>query len=370
MTNGERLLGTAVVACLLSASTTTLLAQGGLSVAPGWRISEEAHRAQARPSSEPRFLPASWVHGYWVSIVTHDYDSTKPDEVNVVLADSNGTRVRGVRVWLPGSIRVNIDDVVVVDDAGTLLASGYAVASERGIVYFIARVDANGAVADVIKTNPFVPSCVCPAPDGTIWALGQELGKSELHEDYMMLRQYAFGTGLVAQYLPRNSFRSDVSPGAVVASAESLRGFGQASYLRCAKDRVVVYVNLTDELAEIDSASHAVTRYSVDMSGLSGDKVKGLALSDEGRIFAGLSEGWGANPGGLTGLYELRADPTRRRAHWIPVEGTVTTIGEASRIPAGTFIRLLGHEGDNLIVERADMGLSSVRLVPVGATAQ
>jgi hypothetical protein len=364
------LLGVVVSSALFSGPASDVVAEDNRAPQSAGTIAQETHRAQARPLPEPRFLAARWSNGFWVSIVAHEYDSTAADTANVFLADADGVRVRDARVWVSGSTLVHIDDAVVADAAGTLLVAGYAVTSDRGTVHFIARLNPSGALGAMIDTGPFVVECVRPAPDGTVWALGQELDKARLHEDDMMLRQYAFGSGLLGKYLSRDSFHCRVSPAVVAECARTAGGFGQASYVRCDGSRVVVYVNLTNELVELDTTTHAVQRFAVKMSGRTGDTVKGFAFTDDGRIYAGLSGGSGANPVGTNGLYELSADSATHEAHWIPVEGTVTTLDEAGHSSQGTFVRLWGAEGSNLIIERANAGLSSVRLWPASSAAQ
>ncbi len=352
------------VLLLLGGSASTLLAQNDPARTSSWKLSETVHQVRYDDALVPGFVPwPSWYHGYVVFQALRSYSST---EANVVLFDSKGIRVRDARIWLPDAVQVRLWHAVATE-GGNIVATGYAVTRDRHMVSFIAKTNLSGEVTDVIKTGTFVPRCICEASDGTVWSLGGEPDKHELGEDFPMVRQFAFGQGQLRAYLPRSSFPPDVNPDAVAAT--SAFGSHQFSYLRCAKDRVSLYLNLTDQYIEINPSTGAVQRWDVDISSVDRARVSGLAVSDSGRILASLGD-WRKTPGPrVIGLFELDVDRNGHTARWLPVAGAAGRRDETQGMPQGVVVELWGADGDTLVVRRGggDADLTWVRLIPVEA---
>ncbi len=113
------------------------------------------------PFGESMSLP-SWSNGY---LVSRQLVSASPQVPNAVLYDAQGAKTREVVVWIPGSVRVILSNAVVTPD-GHLVGIGVAEQSDTTQAFFIAEVDRAGAVARVIRTNPYVPMQVL-APSQT-----------------------------------------------------------------------------------------------------------------------------------------------------------------------------------------------------------
>lgn len=277
-----------------------------------------------------------------------ELESFRPETPNVVLYDANGLRAREGRIWFSGAARVHIGHVAVTD-AGNIIAAGYVVSTDAAVASFIAKTDLSGKVAQVVRTNPFVPKMVCAASDGTVWSFGHDREKHEAKEDYAMLRQYSFDKGLLREYLPRQTFPPGPSP------ALNFRGQWGA-YLRCTKDGVALYVNQSDEYIELLGPSNTLTRWPVGAMPLPGMKVLGFAVTDSGQVYGALSEFERGLDLGWTGLYELERDARTGEARWLPVPGTLNYLDTKQGFPRGAFIRLWGTDGKNLIITQAGQG--------------
>jgi hypothetical protein len=62
------------------------------------------------------------------------------------------------------------------------------------------------------------------------------------------------------------------------------------TFLVCGKDRISVYLNETNEYFEIDPSREILNRWKMAMAPLAAARVKGLAVTDKGRVYASLFE--------------------------------------------------------------------------------
>lgn len=292
--------------------------------------------------------PPAFDRGYFISMA--EWDAAGPDRTAVVLFDAKGRQARAGKIWFSGAMRVHVH-YAGATETGDIIASGHAFTSDGANALFIAKTDSSGNVTQVVRTNPFAPSMVCASADGTLWSFGREL---DTREDFAMLRQYSLEGGLLRQFLPRSSFPPRSSPAAISG------GF-QGSFLHCAKDRVALYVNQTDEYVQLTFSDHVLQRWVLDMSSVGRAKVSGFAVTDAGHVYASLDEQYTGGDPGLTGLYELDTRAGTSTARWVPVNGTVGLLDRKQGIPRGSFMRLWGTDGQNLIISRSgDFGFSWV----------
>jgi hypothetical protein len=297
--------------------------------------------------------------GYFVSRIRDTFDKST---VNVVLVDEDGVQVRQARIWVPGATRVRLIGAVAAA-SGAVVATGYAVMSDGGAEHFIAETDLGGTVTATIRTNPFVPTCICAASDGTVWALGRELGKDERHEDFTMLRHFSFATGLLGEYLPRSSFQTAIDP-AAVATTSSVGGF-QATYLRCAGNRADLYVNVSNEFIQVDPSTNDVRRWPVAISKVGDAVPSGFAVTSAGRVFTSLRTVPGVQPA-LSGIYELEAGDADATAHFVPVGGMAGVSAARNALRGAAAGQLWGADGENLVIREP----GETRLVRADLTAR
>lgn len=170
---------------------------------------------------------------------------------------------------------------------------------------FIVKTDLAGNTIQSISTGTFHPEQLCEAPDGTVWSLGESVNAGAPEPDAEVVRQYDFGKGLLHSFLPENTVRAVLN-----SSKPWFNPFG--SFLRCGKEKVSIYLEFTDEYAEIDNSSFALTRWKLDQSVVQQRKANGLAVTDDGKVYVSFSA-HGAHgvsgPYGLTSLYQVEAEP-------------------------------------------------------------
>jgi len=123
-------------------------------------------------------------------------------------------------------------------------------------------------------------------------------------------------------------------------------------YLRCGKDRVLIYLAPAAQYIEVDASTERLTRWSVDMSSVVGSNTRGFAVTDEGRIFLAFANDPDPNGERKHGLYELKATPGSSIASLTAVDGTATAFDSDKNVPDGTFLRLWGADGNSLVVSR------------------
>jgi hypothetical protein len=93
--------------------------------------------------------------------------------------------------------------------------------------------------------------------------------------------------------------------------------------------------------------------------------VTGLAVTEKGLVYASLfGDGQiGGERKFSRGLYQLRLDPNSESGKWLSVAGTLSSYDPES-ILTGTFLKLWGADGEDLVIRRlygADM--SWVRVI-------
>lgn len=348
----------AMLVCVQGFSTGITLAQGTPTVVREWKLAAPARHAIFDEVVQPGLLAPNWAHGF--IIARSEKDSSDPADVNVVLYDRTGARTSEARVWLTGAVRVHVYDAIATDQ-GAVIASGYSVMADRTVVHFIARTDPGGKVTDVVNTKPFSPRSLSLSSDGTVWAMGLDPDRDDRHEDYRLVRHYSFDQGLLGAYLARNSFPRSTNPAAL--SATSAISGSQATFLRSGGNTVWVYINLTGQVVEINPSTDSEARFQVDMASQGNVNVRGFAVTDDGHLFAGLSE----FRNGPTELYELRPNRSTMHAQWVAVDDGATTAGGAAALAPGSFVQLWGADGRALVIERA--GEDGLSWVPVTRAA-
>jgi hypothetical protein len=115
-----------------------------------------------------------------------------------------GKRLVNVPVSAPGAAATRIRDVAAFP-GGTMAAIASAVDERGGAVQAIYWLSPAGAVTRALRTDPYLPLQIHPAPDGTLWAAGR-VRDSNLDDvpEYDVLRQYDAQGRLLRTALPRS----------------------------------------------------------------------------------------------------------------------------------------------------------------------
>lgn len=278
-----------------------------------------------------------WDKGYLISITPIMVSSGTS---SVRLYNSSGNKVRESALWFPGATTVYIISAAVTDE-GNIIASGTAVKADGTRAYFIAATDSSGNVTHVIQTNPFFPSEVCSASDGTVWSFGDLGTNSDLVPvDGDILRQFDFGKGLIHSHLPRSTFGKDPFPPA------QRRKDGQEVYFRCLSDRLVIYTGTADQYIEFDTVTASARRFRLDRS-VTNLPVRGFAVTNQGDVYGFLRDYF--KPNAVQGLFHLDVDSAAGYARWAPVMAASGAKGEP-----GVVVGLWGADGEYLVHGYAD----------------
>ena len=293
----------------------------------------------------------TWAHGYLAQFT----GETSPGKPNAEVYDKQGKLVSRARIWFPDALQITLIDAVPSVSAG-VVASGIAKTNE-GFTYFLAKTDISGSVVSLLR-NQRMASRVCEADDGTIWTFERDvLKESENDHHYPLVQQYSFEKGLLHSYLARELV--GLNPHAVVGG-----GGPNGSFLICGKDRILLYLNQTNEYIEIDPSTQSLQRWKMDMTPLAQAKVTGLGITENGHVYASLYEVQTETETKTHGLFELQREPNKATAKWIALAGTLNSHREGETVPENTFWRLWSAEGDDLIIGRQyDAEFSWVRVI-------
>jgi hypothetical protein len=314
----------------------------------GGHLSEPNHHVWFRLTAHR----PNWAHGYFAQVT----GETSPGKANAEQFDREGQLVSEARIWFAEAVSIHLFDVSPLRNGG-VVAGGHAETTE-GSSSFLAHTDASGSPISLLYLQTFIPLRVCQANDGTVWVFGRDPNKESANDlAYPLVRQYSFEEGLLSRYLPRDS---------VALRADAVAGGGgpNGSFLICGEKHISLYLNQTNEYIQIDPHTQSLQRWTMDMTPLAQAKVTGFAVTENGRIYASLYEVEPESQRKTRGLFELRVQPGKGTAKWVAVTGTLNSHGEGEAVAQGTFWRLWGTEGDDLIIgQQYDAEFSWVRVI-------
>jgi hypothetical protein len=280
-----------------------------------------------------------WDRGY---VLHHEIEkNADPEHPMVAVFDRDGKRVLDGRIWAPGFASVTVRRLGATHGGGVLASAG-GITTDGLVEHFIARTDSSGRTTQAVRTHQFLVQQLCEASDGTVWALGYNWDRSE-PADSNVLRHYSFERGLLGSFLALDSI-SKASDAVLLIESPS------SSYLRCGKDRVSLYFPSTADYVEVDSSTEKLVRWRVGPSSLTRDKATGFAVTEGGRIFASFVSVHDTFCD--SSLYELKPESGSFVVTLMPVDGASAVRNVNDDPPDGTFYRLWGADGDQLVVNR------------------
>lgn len=321
-------------------------------------LSQPLRTTRYPESIYPHGVLPDWDRGY---VIHYEIEkNSSPDEPMVVMYDSRGKRVLDGRIWPAGAASVNIRRTAAGHD-NAILAAGAAILLDGSVQRFIAKTDLRGNTAKTVFTGSFASEQICEAEDGTVWSLGDIISPEGTSTD--VLRQFSFEKGMLRSYLPRKSVQA--------REPNEPWFFPFGSFVRCGKNKVVVYLKFTDEYVEIDTKSFEAKRWTLDLSNAGQGKASGLAITEDGRVYGSFcKKGWGFS--GAIGLFEVIVAAASDAATLVPVKGSLSFRPDANPsmdaepLPPGTFLRLWGADKNDLAVWLADApDVSWVRVIPL-----
>jgi hypothetical protein len=292
----------------------------------------------------PNGIIPDWDRGY---IIHHEFElNNSPVAAMVVMYDATGKRVREGRIWPRGAGSVRIRRTAATRD-GAILAAGWAIMQDGSTPGYIVKTDLAGNTIQSLATGAFKPEQICEAPDGTVWSLGKA-GRPDGGPvpDTEVVRHFSFEKGLLHSFLPENTVQAVMD-----SDRPWFHPFG--SFLRCGKEKISMYLEFTNEYAEINTSTFELNRWKLDDSVVQQRKASGLAVTEDGRVYASFRASGIIGQPQVRGLYEIKAE-SGKLARLLPVTGTLTAIERDKISKPGTFTMLWGADGNQLVVWRTE----------------
>ena len=343
------------LALLLSFSTSAR-AQDQPPRSEAGQISNTLRSAAYPEAIYPDGIMPDWDRGY---VIHYEIEMNhSPDTPMVVMYDASGKRIRQGRIWPQGAGSVRIRRTAATSD-GAILAVGWAIMQDGSIQHYIVKTDLAGNTIQSVLAGGFGAEQLCEASDGTVWSVGQTIGlDGKQQHDANILRHYSFEMGLLHSFLPQSTVEAPV-----LSETPWFSPFG--SYVRCGKNKVSVYLKFTNEYAEVNTSSFELKRWKLDEAVVQQRETSGLAVTEDGRVYASFRANGSPGVELVRGLYEIKAVSGNRVAALLPVAGTITTIERGKVPPPGTFTMLWGADGNQLVVWRIEGSGSALSWVNV-----
>lgn len=302
-------------------------------------------------------LVPDWDRGYVIQYEART--NYHPDSSIVLVYDADGNRVREVTIWPTGATSVRIRRTAATHE-GAILAAGWAVVQDGSVQHYLVKTDLAGNTVQTLFTGSYYPEEICEASDGTIWSMGETSSRDVGHvENTDVLRHYSFEKGLLQSFLPQSSveglYRHSTRPW--------FNAF--ANYVRCGKNKVSVYLKFTNEYVEVDMSSLELTRWKLGEALGKNLDADGLAVTEDGRVYASFRAEGGRDLPQVHGLFQIKAVLGQPVAKLLPVAGTISRPKPQEVLAPGTFVLLWGADGNQLVVWRIEADRSPVSWVNV-----
>lgn len=255
-----------------------------------------------------------------------------PGQPQVRVYNQSGL-VLPITVSFPDSGTVSVEGVTALNGGPGALVSGSAWSQSGQFATFLAWIDNKGNTTKVIRTNPFLATRICLAPDGSIWAFGVNAENTQADDE--VVRHFSQDGTLTGKYALKSSFGVKRNPAVL-----SHRG---TPFIGASKDRVGVFSAIVDQWLEFDFDGKMLGRWTVDPppamkpDGTSSKplNVPAVVLRDDNSVYAWLDGGTNA------GIYVLDKSGPR----WV----------QATGIDTHRFACLFGAQGAELLL-RARQG--------------
>jgi len=256
-------------------------------------------------------------------VALEDFSSARPI---VRLFDSSGQRTGVIPVSIPEADWIGVRAVAHGLNGVTAIC-GYAKDRDAHAAGFFALALNDGKMERIVRTEPYWPSAVTIAPDGSIWTEGAEFEgtkKTFSKTDNGILRHFDPSGHLIGSFLPQSSLSRDEMFRGIDQMASNARrvgwyvGRGAKAYFEVVKDRLETYPPLAQ-----DESRH--------------ERISGLAITNNDHVFISKSDGVDSR------LYVLN----RESRTWDPV-----AVPEGGSPPATGW--LMGGSGNSVVLRTAE----------------
>jgi hypothetical protein len=239
-----RVLHSAMLLCLSFSAAVLSLAQSNQRVSP-WQ-----QKTLAGAFSTTRTIPRA-EHGYLVSFRRSNLPGGGGNIFLRSLADGDELPIT---FWVRDASEIRLEDVAT-SAMGQIYVAGSSVRQgEMAPTNFVAEIDRQGNVSQLVDLGPYAPKRVCAANDGTFWTFGVGLGGlGEDQRGERLLRQYSPDGHLLGAYLPSIKF-----------PALSRYGFRRAAVtLVCGDESVGVYLAKPARWIEVQSGTAIAYKWRI-----------------------------------------------------------------------------------------------------------
>jgi hypothetical protein len=234
-----------------------------------------------------------------------------------------------VQVTIPEAVEVFIRGAARSAD-GTVVVCGMAIDRDGRRSHYLATFDTGGSMRMLVRTDLYKPYRVAVAPDGSIWTAGVEASDqapaaskdpaADVLKPYLasgVIRHFDASGRLLASFVPQNTVRHlfDLTH--------------PRNYLVTGGGRVAWYSAEDRRYVEIDGDGRE-TDFTTQLPA-SGAEVTGIAIVDNGTVFAAVNYGSGGS------REHVICQLDRSTRSWVPVRR------EAS------YVLIYGAEGDVLV---------------------
>jgi len=210
---------------------------------------------------------------------------------------------------------------------GTIAACGCALGRAGRRVPYVALIAPSGQSVQVIRTDPYTPYLVTIAPDGTIWAVGEEVGDRK--DDTRILnvkvvRHFDKAGKEIGAYIPRSS----------LASPDLLLD----GHLAASRGRICWYPGGPNQLGSseyVEILEDGTITRSPPTPLMEHEVTTGMAVTDDAGTFLGT---WNLQ-NGKWGILSL--DKT---------QGTWVRVKIPPELASSPFSTLKGADGNNLVL--------------------
>ena len=260
--------------------------------------------------------------GRWTGAALVGWDRPAPA---IYAFDKQGQQVGNITVRVPQASEIRIYRAIRAPD-GSYAAVGIAYVSS-GAAAFIWRISADGLQQNAIATAPYIADDIAISSDGMLWTAGVQKQTTRLsYEDYAdehdIIRRFTPDGRPAGSWLRWQKAKGRAHPAS------------RGSFLFAATNRVGWYPAGGDEYIEFSLDGQITGRYPTAPM-IAGQQFTGVALCDDGRVFAGRET---HNARGAAEKWEI-VTLDRQQHTWQPVSGT----------PQGQWGWIYGCDGNRLV---------------------
>ena len=251
----------------------------------------------------------------------------EPGQPQVLVYSQSGLALP-ISISFPDSTTVSVEGVAAVNGGPGALISGSAWSQSGQLATFLAWVDNTGKVTKVIRTNPYLATRICFAPDGSIWTFG--VNAENVQADDELVRHFQPDGTLAGKYALKSSFGIKRNPA-------RMNQLG-SPFIGVSKDRVGVFSANANQWLEFGFDGQMLGRWTVQpppalkLDGTSSKPltVPSLVFRNDNSVYAWLDGGTNS------GIYVLDKSGPR----WVKV----------SNIDSRSFAGLFGTQGAELLM--------------------